>query len=224
MKKIRILSADFGTAGTKNTLDIPKQDTSEFEIETFKYTDSNYYSREKSLSPRLKGKIPKMLDWMTNDADYYIWVDSYYTITSTKIHELVKYVSEHQICLNKHFARTSILQELQFMIREMTNAENPDPYLLERYKGEPLEAQVSSYLKDTTFIDNSLYALGFFIYKKSLVESVNNLMSDWFFHNCYWSVQDQLSMPYLLQKHNITPNIFDFDAVLNNPYAVYTKL
>jgi hypothetical protein len=99
----------------------------------------------------------------------------------------------------------------------------PDPYLLERYEGEPIEDQVSTYLQDETFIDNSLYSLGFFIYKKSLVQSINNLMTDWFFHNCYWSVQDQLSMPYLLHKHKIVPNKFDFEAIYNNPYATYNR-
>lgn len=219
-QKIRILSADFGSTKPKDFLDIPTQETSEFDIETYVYNDNNYFSRQQALSPRLKGKIPKMLDWMNNDADYYIWIDSYYTITSTRIYELVKYVLDHEICLNKHYTRSTIEEECNFVSQEIKNS---NTYLTERYQGEPLEAQVSSYLKDKTFIDNSLYALGFFIYKKSLVQSMSNLMSDWFFHNCYWSVQDQLSMPYLLHKHNIIANTFDFEAIYNNPYALYIR-
>jgi hypothetical protein len=159
---------------------------------------------------------------MTNDADYYIWMDSYYNITSNEIYKLVDYVSEHEICLSLHPCRTSVAKELEFMTREMKHVE-PDPYLLERYEGEAIEDQVANYLEDKTFIDNSLYCLGFFIYKKSLVKSTNNLMLDWFFHNCYWSIQDQLSMPYLLHKHKITPNIFDFQSIYSNPYAIYNR-
>lgn len=219
-QKIRIISADFGSAEPKKSLYIPEQEVSEFDIETYIYNDSNYYSRYQALSPRLKGKIPKMLDWMNNDADYYIWIDSYYTITSTKIHELVKYVSTHDICLNKHYTRSTIREECDFICEEMNNS---NTYLTERYLGEPLDSQVSSYLEDKTFTDNNLYALGFFIYKKSLVQPINNLMVDWFFHNCYWSIQDQLSMPYLLHKHNIIANTFDFEAIYNNPYAKYIR-
>ncbi len=28
-------------------------------------------------------------------------------------------------------------------------------------------------------------------------------MKEWFYHNCIWSVQDQLSLPYLLHKFKI---------------------
>jgi hypothetical protein len=220
--KIRIISADFNNRYASNKIKLPPQKVSSFEIETFIYTDNNYYSRQKALSPRLKSKVPKMLDWMTNDADYYIWMDSYYNITSNEIYKLVDYVSEHEICLSLHPCRTSVAKELEFMTREMKHVE-PDPYLLERYEGEAIEDQVANYLEDKTFIDNSLYCLGFFIYKKSLVKSTNNLMLDWFFHNCYWSIQDQLSMPYLLHKHKITPNIFDFQSIYSNPYAIYNR-
>jgi hypothetical protein len=47
------------------------------------YNDNNTISRGNSLHTRTKGKIPKMLDWVENDADYYIWFDSSFTITSS---------------------------------------------------------------------------------------------------------------------------------------------
>lgn len=218
--KIRIISADFGNAQAKQTIYLPEQEYSKFTIETFMYTDSIYFSREKSLSPRLKGKIPKILDWLKNDADYYIWMDSYYTITSSRVHNLVKYADGYGICLNKHYARSTIKDEANFVIQEMLSGNN---YLLERYSGEPIQEQVTSYLSDSSFIDNSLYALGFFIYTKTFIQNYANLMQDWFFHNCYWSVQDQLSLPYLLHKYKVKPNIFNFEAIYSNPYAVYNR-
>lgn len=218
-KKIRIVSADFNNSNPKNELYIPKQDSSNFNIETFIYTDQNYFSRNNSLHPRLKGKIPKMLDWMMYDADYYIWVDSYYDICSSNIEELVSYVENYPICLNKHYLRSSITDEVAFIINEIGRNNS---YLINRYEGEPLKQQLDEYLKDTSFIDNKLYALGFFIYRKDFVENYS-IMKDWFFHNCYWSIQDQISFPYLLHKYNIVPNVFDFEGIYNNPYAKYNR-
>jgi hypothetical protein len=99
--------------------------------------------------------------------------------------------------------------------------ENNDQYLIERYTGESFKEQVDEYLKDKTFVDDKLFACGFFAYSKKLVKNKDyNLMTDWFFHNCYWSIQDQLSLPYLLNKHKTDYKIFDFD-IFSNKYVDY---
>jgi hypothetical protein len=218
--KIRIVSADFGDQ-LKRTNEIPTQQNNEFELEYFIYNDGNFFSRKNALHPRLKGKIPKMLDWMSNDSDYYVWMDSYYRITSNNFFEIIKYVEDYEICLGRHKQRSSIKDESNFILTEIHN--NND-YLKSRYEGEPIKEQVEYYLSDNSFQDNNLFSLGFFIYKKSLVSDKNfNLMVDWFLHNSCWSVQDQISLPYLLYKNNTKYNVFDFDVIYNNPYAKYDR-
>lgn len=219
-KKIRIISADFGKV-TNSTRQLPNQVNNDFEYEYAFYNDSNFPSRIYSLHPRLKGKIPKMLDWLENEADYYIWMDSYYNITSDNLALLTTYVENHDICLSRHNQRKSISEEVNFISRELNKGNS---YLKERYVGEPLNEQLQNYLKDETFKDKNLFSLGFFIYKKSLIENKNyNVMTDWFFHNSYWTIQDQISLPFLLHKHSVNFNVFDFDAIFGNPFAKYNR-
>ena len=219
MKKVHIVTADFGNPIGLDNIDMVTQ-TTEHTISTIAYTDTNFeYTRELALHPRLKGKIPKMLEWMKVDADFYIWMDSNFKITSPLfVNEMIKAIGEHDICLHRHNARNSVLEEGKYV---HYNILKNNKYLIERYKGEPIIEQVNSYMVDTSFKDSNLFSLGFFIFNKRIIENKNyNVMTDWFFHNCYWTIQDQLSFPYLLHKHNINYTTFEY-GVLNNPYASY---
>ena len=46
------------------------------EVSTAYYTDSNTPSRHLAMHPRLKSKIPKMMEWRNIDSDWYVWIDS----------------------------------------------------------------------------------------------------------------------------------------------------
>jgi hypothetical protein len=219
MKKVHIITAEFGNPNAVGITNMVTQNT-EYSISTMAYTDDNFGpDRKLALHPRLKGKIPKMLEWMITDADYYIWLDSPFEIISdTFVENTIKKLGECDICLCKHNKRSSIRDEYDFVNNRMKNG---DVYLNDRYTGEALEQQINTYLSDNLFKDNTLFELGFFVYSKKLIKNKEyNLMTDWFFHNCYYSVQDQLSMPYLLHKHNTNYTTFDFN-VFNNPDARY---
>lgn len=107
---------------------------------------------------------------------------------------------------------------MEVVLNEINNG---NIYFKQRYEGENIEEQVKEYLKDKTFIDNKLFAVGLFAYKKNLVKDKNyNLMTDWFFHSCYWSIQDQISLPYLLHKHNVKYTTFNFN-IFRNPHVIH---
>jgi hypothetical protein len=218
-KKVVIISADFGSNESFN-FNIPEQINCSYNYEKLCFNDNNTQSRDLSLHPRTKGKIPKMLQWMETEADYYIWLDSKFVIKSkTFVNDVISCLGESELILFKHPNRTSIKSECDFVIKGI---EKNDQYLIERYYGEKLLEQVNEYLKDKTFIDNKLFALGFFAYSKSLVKNKDyNLMTDWFFHNCYWSIQDQLSFPYLLHKHKTNYKVFEFN-IFKNEYVKFS--
>lgn len=219
-KKIKIVSANFGMENNIDCIDMPQQVGELFYYKTYNYNDNNYPLRDKSLSPRLKGKIPKMLEWIHDDADYYIWLDSPFEIISDKfIQNTLNAIGDNDLCLCKHNSvRSSIREELEYMKKEM---QSNNGYLISRYSGEDMDKQVSIYLEDKSFTDNNLFEMGFFIYSKKLVENKNyNLMTDWFLHNSLYSIQDQLSIPYLLHKHNVKYTTFDFN-VFSNPDLKY---
>jgi hypothetical protein len=222
--KICITTASFG-AGVEgsgmNSLELPElpKQSTKHELELVQLNDSNFSSRELAMHPRLKGKIPKMLQWMQSDADYYIWLDSKFRIISPNFVEWqLRSIGNKQICLFEHPNRCSIKEELDFMQDRMKAG---DAYLLERYRGEPMAEQVDTYLSDPAFKDDCLFSCGMLIYHKSLIENrAYNLLTDWFFHCTYWSVQDQLSLPYLIQKHKIVYELYD-DMILRNPFTIY---
>lgn len=210
--KIKLISCNYGDHRKvilNNPIEIEK-----LGVDVVNYDESNTQSRDKSLHPRLKGKIPKMLEWENGeDYDYYIWVDSKFTLNEGAITKLMGYIDGYDLCLFPHPHRSTVTEELGFMKQLMKNG---DPYLHERYAGEDMELQLSRYFK-SGFLDDKLFACGCFVYSKRLVENKDfNVMKDWFYHNSLYSIQDQLSLPYLLQKHKINYNIYDFDLLSNH--------
>lgn len=208
--KVKLISCNFDghrIMGIQNQAELEK-----FGVEFVNYDESNTPSRDKSLHPRLKGKIPKMLEWEKGgDYDYYIWMDSKFTLVDGVINQLITQLGDHDLALFNHPHRSTIKSEMDFMSGEMRFGNH---YLNERYLGEDMQNQVNTYLADPTFIDDKLFACGCFVYSKRLVENKEyNLMKEWFYHNVIHSIQDQLSMPYLLHKFKTNYTTYNFDLL-----------
>jgi hypothetical protein len=74
-------------------------------------------------------------------------------------------------------------------------------------------------MKYPTWKDNILIDCGTFIYSKSIIENKEyNLMKEWFYQNCLWAVQDQVSFPYLLHKFKTNFRLFE-ESVYSNYYT-----
>ena len=64
------------------------------------------------MHPRLKAKIPKMLEWQFIDADWFVWLDSSIYITSDLITEwILDTAAVRPLCLFKHSYVNSIREE-----------------------------------------------------------------------------------------------------------------
>jgi len=175
--------------------------------------------RTKAMSPRLRGKIPKIVVWEDHPGyDYYIWMDSGFSISDeSSIERMVDACIGVDACFFAHSGRSSVKQELDFVISLMNTG---NQYLLDRYNGERMKEQVDEYFKDASWIDNVLFECGTFIYSKDIVANKeHNVMKEWFYHNCIWSVQDQLSLPYLLHKFGIRYKLFEGN-VYSNQYTL----
>jgi len=192
----------------------PKQiaiKSSKYKITIASYNDDNYSSRHLAMHPRLKGKIPKMLEWKFVDADWYVWIDDSFTvITDTLAEDILKVAGKNKLCLFRHPDRNTIKEEFEFMQKKLSNK---NLYLHSRYDGEPIKEQVLHYLGNRSFKDKNLFSMGFFAYHKSL----KPLMLDWFLENITWSIQDQISFPYVLQKYKVKYSLFE-GTFLGNPY------
>jgi hypothetical protein len=214
MIKVLVTTASFGGRLYSEWVD---QVSDRYEIVFNRIDDDVESPRIKAMSPRLRGKIPKMIVWEDHPGyDYYIWMDSSFSLLKTDaIEKMVDYCIGWDACFFNHPARTSVKQELDFVVELMRH---DNQYLIERYSGEKMTEQVDFYLKDATWQDNLLLACGIFIYSKSIIENKEyNLMKEWFYQNCLWSVQDQLSLPYLLYKFKTSFRLFE-GSVYSNYY------
>jgi hypothetical protein len=179
-----------------------------YDVDFICYNKNNFSIRQNGLHPRTVGKIPKMLSWeLKENYDYYIWFDYSFNINREDTVEwFINQLGNADVAFFKHPHRNTVIDELNFCIDNMKIG---NQYLLQRYDGERMVEQVDKYIKDG-FVDNILIAAGSFIYSNNLVKNREyNLMKEWFYHNCLYSVQDQLSLPYLLQKLNINFNIIE---------------
>ena len=175
------------------------------------YTDANTPSRHLSMHPRLKAKIHKMLEWRFVEAEWYVWMDSSIKITTPDPAALIlRAAGDAPLCLFRHSARNSIADECA-AVRESLYSNND--YMVRRYLGEPLLEQLVHYYGDPEFIDNSLFAMTFFAYHRSAVP----LMQDWFFENVLWTIQDQISFPYVLQRSGLPYALFEGTIDGSNP-------
>jgi hypothetical protein len=214
MIKVLVTTASFG--GGLGSTWVP-QKSNKYEISYNRVTGVTESERVKAMHPRLRAKMPKMIVWEDKPGyDYYIWLDSRFSILDElAVERLVDECIGVDACFFKHCGRSSVNQEVNFVL-ELMNTNNQ--YLLDRYKGERMKEQVEHYSQDVNWKDDVLFECGIFIYSKKIIEDKNyNPMKEWFYHNCLWSIQDQLSLPYLVYKFNINYKILPGN-VYDNKY------
>lgn len=220
MKKIRLITASFGDDKKELTVKAPLI-YKDYIIDQVFYNNTNTKSRAKSLHPRTKGKIPKMMEWYEHpDYDYYLWVDSKFTLLDGFIENMLEYEnsSDADLFFFNHPERSSTKSEMDFMADKMRNG---DSYLISRYDGEIMEEQVNKYLADKSFIDDKLFYCGLFMYSKNLVKNIEyNIMTDWLLHCILYHTQDQLWFPYLLHKHKVNYKVYS-KPLLGNSFLRY---
>jgi len=218
MKKIRVISASFGKDKKELDIDAPLF-YKDYVIDVVLYNDQNTKSRVNSLHPRMKSKIPKMMDWLDNpDYDYYIWLDSKFIVLEGFIENMLRYEGKADLFLFNHPERTSIKTEFEHINNKM---EKGNTSLIDKYGGELMKEQVELYLSDENFIDDHLFSMGCFMFSKAVVKNKDfNLMTDWLLHSFLYSTQDQLSFPYLLNKWKVKYVIYP-ENIMNSNFLMH---
>lgn len=208
--RVLVTTASFGRPLNSTWVN---QKSGKYEIVFNRIDDSKETSRHKAMTGRLRGKIPKMLAWEDHpDYDYYIWIDGDFSIPDPlSIERMVDECIGKDACFFKHSERNCVKDEIEIILDNIRH-----PYIVERYEGELMGKQVENYTKDTTWNDNILFECGAFIYSNRIVANRDsNVMKEWFYHNCIWSVQDQLSLPYALHKFGINYKLLEGNVWFN---------
>lgn len=186
-------------------------------LDVFQYDDNNFPPRMNALSPRLQAKIPRMLGYELHPGyDCYVWIDGSIILKDQNtIKYLVEGLGSNEMFLFRYPKRNSITEESRYVTDQISAG---NEYLKKRYGNEPLLEEIGLYLSDKSFIDNKLFAAGCFVYNKSIIKKA--FLSDWFYHNCRYSILDQLSLPYLLHKHTISYSCSELDIRKNMYFEV----
>ena len=188
----------------------------------FYFSDENMPPRVKSMTPRLQAKLPKMLGWMLVPGyDLYVWADSTINLADRDaIRWLISELGDADCAFFRHPERNTIAEEWGY-IADFLSA-GPETfgreYIVNRYDGEPIKEQVQSYLGDKEFSDTALLSGGLFIYRNN--QKTRDMLRDWLIHNNLWSVEDQISLPYVIAKSACKVNVIN-RLIWDNDYTTF---
>lgn len=165
------------------------------------------------LNPRMKAKYFKM-QAHTAFPGYrvYMWMDSSYRIQKKgHVAWFMHYLesTNTSVAFRAHPQRTTVRDELQFCVEHIT-----ETYLKERYSDERMEEQVRYYTAKGFPDTVGLYAGGMFAYINT--GRTYHFFDRWWLENIRWTLQDQLSLPYVIWESNI--NFLALPPGLGNDY------
>lgn len=173
-----------------------------------------YSSFPSKLPPRLQSKYYKMCThWLHPEYDAYVWIDSSFEVREGLIEWMIEQMGDADCAFFSHLHRNSIVDECNFVEQQMQAG---NPYLVARYADQPMKAQVQSYLKDGFNPEFGLYGGGLFIRKNT--PKVNHAFDHWYIENTKWTIQDQLSLPYILWKHELKFKVLDKNLLYSGPF------
>jgi len=178
-----------------------------------------YSGLPSKLPSRLQSKYYKMCThWIHPEYDAYIWIDSSFEVREGLIEWMIQEMGDADCAFFNHLYRNSIVDECNY-VEEHMKAGNQ--YLLARYSGQPMKEQVQSYLRDGFNPLFGLYGGGLFIRKNT--PKVNHAFDHWYIENTKWTIQDQLSLPYILWKHDLKFKVIDKNLLYSGPFHRFSN-
>lgn len=152
------------------------------------------FTLDDKYNGRRNAKIYKVLPQMfLPEYDYWFWVDSTHEVIVHPKEIIEKYLGESEIGLWEHTDRDCSYKEA-----EIINQLNYDHKSL-------VNEQINYYLSMGYPRNNGLYELPVSIRKNTDKIKILNLR--WWEQICRYSSRDQISMPFVLWKTNITPKL-----------------
>lgn len=156
--------------------------------------------------PRLAAKRPKMLPWLYTDCDAAVWLDASFEITSPKFRPWVeRHLERDDFVVWSHpEGRICLWQEAQVC------------WDFPKYAGQPIKAQAESYLRDGMPQHWGLFAAGTVGWR--FTPEAKRLGARWYREQERWTLQDQISLPYLLWESGKRFGVWDANEY-ENPYV-----
>ena len=140
------------------------------------------------LHPRLAAKRAKMMPWLYTDCDAAVWLDASFEVTSLGFS---KWAREH-LASNDFVAWAHPEGRIDFA------DEAAVCWDWGKYRDYDMRGQVKSYLREGMPRNWGLFACGTLGWV--FTPEAKRLGSLWLAENEKWSIQDQVSLPFLLWK------------------------
>ena len=158
--------------------------------------------------PRRIAKYYKMRpDLALPEYSRTIWVDGTVRVDSPTITEALDWTAGSGVAMFRHPERTDIWDEADVSLR------------MPKYQAEPIALQVEHYLDQGFPRYAGLWCGG--IIARQNTELVRKLGEAWLAEVDRWSIQDQISLPFVLAKLGITPGAFPGN-LYDNPWLSIT--
>ena len=168
-------------------------------IVTDKPVESDWYNIVMppfSNNPRLSAKLPRMRPDLFCSTEYSVWMDATLRDRNGWIAENARRMFEEgrEFITWEHPERKCLFEEAAFSIN------------VEKYKDQPIEQQARYYSMKGMPEQWGLYANGTIGRKHT--DRIKDLGNEWLLHNIMWSIQDQVSLSYVLWSRGIRPSVW----------------
>jgi hypothetical protein len=158
--------------------------------------------------PILAGKYPKMKPFDFVTEDIAVWLDGSFIVHDRGWRDFcVESLGDSDVVAWAHpEARDCLYQEAEYCQD------------WEKYREYDIRKQTAHYRADGMPEGFGLWACGGLVWRNT--QAAKKFGSLWLVHQSRWSVQDQISFPYLVWKQNIKLSTFPAHQFLN-PYLTY---
>lgn len=163
------------------------------------------FVEQRQEHPRLAAKRPKMLPWLYTTCDAAVWLDASFEITSTRLRWWV----------DQHLQRDNFLVWRHPEGRIDFADEAAVCWDWPKYRDYDLRGQVRHYVADGMPRNWGLFAAGTLGWV--FTPETKRLGAMWHREQERWSIQDQISLPYVLWKTGIRFGIWQANEY-ENPY------
>ena len=136
--------------------------------------------------PRLAAKRPKMLPWLFTDCDAAVWLDASFEVTDRGFSKWVR----------EHLMRDEFVVWVHPEGRLDFGDEAAVCWDWPKYRDYPMREQVQAYLDDGMPRNWGLFAGGTVGWV--FTDRVKAFGERWYGEQIRWSIQDQVSLPFLL--------------------------
>ena len=138
--------------------------------------------------PRLAAKRPKMMPWLFTDCDAAVWIDASFQIIGRGFYQFAR----------QHLERNDFTVWKHPEGRDCISQEGPVCWDWPKYQDSDIRGQIKHYADQGMPRFWGLFACGMIGYR--FTPEVKALGSRWLQENEKWSVQDQISLPFLLWR------------------------